>query len=153
MQATDGLVLRDIHASTAPAWWPPAPGWWLVAALLVAVVGGIAAWRVLRARRLQRIARLFDNTVAAADTPVDEVAAISSLLRRAARRRDPRADRLQGDAWLDFLDAGAGAPRFRGEVGALLRDGGFRPSADPGAVAALRVAARARFVDWMGGRR
>jgi len=153
MQAGDGLVLRDIHASAAPPWWPPAPGWWLLVASVLAILVGLAAWRVLRARRRRRIARLFDDSVAAAATPVDEVAAISALLRRAARRRDPRADRLQGDAWLDFLDAGAGSPRFGGDVGALLRDGGFRPSADAEAVAMLRAAARDRFLEWMGGRR
>ncbi len=29
--------LRDIHLPEAVHWWPPAPGWWLVAALLLAL--------------------------------------------------------------------------------------------------------------------
>src|SRR3546814_5021776 len=59
----------------------------------------------LRARpRAAAIVRLFDERLHAANTPVERVAAMSELLRRAARRRDPAADRLQGDAWLAFLD-------------------------------------------------
>ena len=34
------LVLRDVHEGLAPAWWPPAPGWWMVLGAVVAV----AAW-------------------------------------------------------------------------------------------------------------
>src|SRR3546814_12347611 len=64
-----------------------------------------AAWWGLRARRRRAaIVRLFDERLDAANTPVERVAAMSELLRRAARRRDPAADRLQGDAWLAFLD-------------------------------------------------
>src|SRR3546814_18113590 len=72
----------------------------VVLALLV-----FAAWWWLRARRRRAaIVRLFDERLHAANTPVERVAAMSELLRRAARRRDPAADRLQGDAWLAFLD-------------------------------------------------
>src|SRR3546814_6525836 len=65
----------------------------VVLALLV-----FAAWWWLRARRRRAaIVRLFDERLHAANTPVERVAAMSELLRRAARRRDPAADRLQGD--------------------------------------------------------
>jgi hypothetical protein len=148
MQPADGLVLRDIHASVAPAWWPPAPGWWWLSAALVLVLAALLAWRVLRARRRRRIERLFDDTVGAAATPSARVAAISELLRRAARQRDPAADRLDGEAWLAFLDAG-GPPRFEGESGHLLLDGGYRREVGAGSVERLRAAARARFLQWM----
>jgi hypothetical protein len=149
MMQGDALVLRDIHQPPAPPWWPPAPGWWLVIAG-VAVIACIAAWFALRRRRRARaIASLFDARLAQAQTPAEEIAAMSELLRRAARRRDPDADKLLGDDWLRFLDTGLRAPVFSAGAGALLRDGGYRRDVSPDEVDALRVAARTRFLDWM----
>ena len=37
MQAQE-LVLRDVHVPAAPSLWPPAPGWWLVAAAVLAII-------------------------------------------------------------------------------------------------------------------
>ncbi|MCA0395266.1 MAG: DUF4381 family protein [Proteobacteria bacterium] len=148
LQAAE-LPLRDIHEPPPPSWWPPAPGWWIVAGVLLLVLAWLAwrRWRRVHARRMAE--RTFDEAVAAAPTPAARVAAMSDLLRRAARLRDPAADRLDGDAWLRFLDAGEAPPRFLGGPGELLRDGAFRAHVDDAAVEALRVAARARFLAWM----
>ncbi|QNP39777.1 DUF4381 family protein [Lysobacter solisilvae (ex Woo and Kim 2020)] len=144
-----GLVLRDIHPSPAPSWWPPASGWWALAAVLVAVVVACVLWRRSRQRRIRRVTRMFDDALAVDAGASAQVAAMSQLLRRAARRRDRHADTLSGDAWLAFLDAGdARAPFSQGE-GRLLLDGGFRRDTDLTRVAALQSLARARFVDWM----
>ena len=143
------LVLRDIHQPPAPGWWPLAPGWWGVLALVVLAFLLAAAWTWRRQRRQRAVAALFDSTVASLDSPAAQVAAMSELLRRAARRRDPMADRLQGEAWLEFLDAGTGRNVFAGDAGRLLLDGGFRPDTDAAAVAALRPLARARYLAWM----
>lgn len=147
--APSALPLRDIHLPSAPAWWPPAPGWWLVAAAVAAllVLLGVIRWR--KARRKRVLLRLFDEAVANAPTPAARVAAMSELLRRAARRIDPAADTLAGDDWLRFLDLGMQAPSFQSGAGALLRDGAFRRDVAEADVEALRQAARARFVAWM----
>ena len=172
--ATGGLmlVLRDIHQPAPPPWWPPAPGWWWLAALvLLALVAWV--WIAARGRRQRRlIGALFDDALASAATPTDEIAAMSELLRRAARRQDPDADRLQGEAWLAFLD---GAPatatadeaatrkhrkrrpdpapkRFSQGPGRLLLDGGYRRAVESAQVAELRPIARARFLAWMAGK-
>ncbi|HMM26605.1 MAG TPA: DUF4381 domain-containing protein, partial [Pseudoxanthomonas mexicana] len=58
--APDTLVLRDVHVPPAPSLWPPAPGWWLLAGVVVLMLLGIAAWRWHRRRRLQRWQRWFD---------------------------------------------------------------------------------------------
>lgn len=147
------LVLRDIHLSTAPSWWPPAPGWWLLAAVALLLASGFAAWRWLRARRRRRALALFDAEVAAAARPADALAAISGLLRRAARLGHPGADRLQGREWLELLDAGVAAPRFVGHRGRLLLEGPFRADVDAAEVDALRAAARERYLEWMEARR
>ena len=146
------LPLKDVHPGLAPAWWPPAPGWWLLAGLLLLVAGG--AWWWLRRRRARRAAilRLFEDTVDAPGTPAQQVAAMSDLLRRAARRRDPLADRLQGEDWLRFLDHGMTPPCFEQGPGALLRDGAFRRDTDAAAARALRTVARQRYLGWMLGK-
>ena len=143
------LVLRDIHASVAPSWWPPAPGWWMVAAALLALGLGYALWRRRRNLRDRRIAALFDDAVAAAADPAASVATMSELLRRAARQNHPRADTLSGEAWLALLDGGDPDAPFTSGAGRLLLEGGFRRDPDPQAVATLHLLARARFIGWM----
>ena len=146
------LPLKDVHPGVAPAWWPPAPGWWLVFGVIVVIIA-IVAWRVAMKRRQHvAILRLFDETVSRAVTPSQQIAAMSELLRRAARRKDPSADRLQGDDWLRFLDRGMSPPCFEHGPGALLRDGAFRRDVDEGAARALRTVARQRYVTWMLGK-
>lgn len=143
------LVLRDIHQTPAPAWWPPAPGWWILVALLLAVFIAYRMWRRHKARKVQRMERLFDEAVSSSADPASQVAVMSQLLRRAARRRDRDADKLSGDAWLAFLDAGDPvAPFLRGD-GRLLLEGGFQREADPVRVQKVQALVRARFLDWM----
>ncbi|MEO6264577.1 MAG: DUF4381 family protein [Luteimonas sp.] len=151
MQA-DALVLRDIHQPPAPSWWPPAPGWWIVVAcVLLAVV--VALWFTWRRRRRRRaLARMFDDAVDHAATPAARIAAMSELLRRAARRLDPAADKLLGDDWLRFLDKGLKVPAFAAGAGSVLRDGAFRRDVSALEVDALRQLTRARFLDWMAAR-
>ena len=148
MSATT-LVLSDIHQPDAPGWWPPAPGWWMLAGALVLLTLAVLWWRRRQRRRQQVICALFDDAVAATDSSPARVAAMSELLRRASRRRDAAADRLQGDAWLAFLDAGDKNAQFTRGAGRLLLDGGFRRDVAPEDVAALEALARARFIDWM----
>lgn len=147
--ADPGLVLRDIHVPPPPSWWPPAPGWWLVAAIVLLAAGFVAGWAWRRRRRRVAARRLFDDTLATAGTPARQVAAISALLRRAARQRDPAAAVLQGEAWLRYLDAGARDALFDDGHGALLVEGGFRREVDAAKVAALQARARRRFLEWM----
>ena len=155
--AMQDLPLRDIHQPPAPPWWPPAPGWWWLVAVLLVLLAFAAWWWLRGRRRRAAIVRLFDERVDAAATPVERVAAMSELLRRAARRRDPAADRLQGDAWLAFLDgdtqaASANGP-FSAGAGRVLLDGGFRREIDDDAAAALLPLARRRYLELMALRR
>lgn len=137
------IVLRDVQVPPSPPWWPPAPGWWVLMALVVAL---LAVWWVLghrRSRRRARALRWFDAQLDGVGTPVERLALASELLRRAARGVRGDADRLDGDAWLAFLDTGDGA-FVRGD-GRLLLDGPFRPDVDARQAAAAVALARARF--------
>lgn len=145
----DTLPLRDLHASATPSWWPPSPGWWLVFAVIVLAAAFIAWWMRRRRRKHAMIARIFDDTIAAASTPAARIAAMSELLRRASRRRDPAADRLQGEEWLRFLDAGNTSQPFTDGAGKLLAEGGYRRDVDPLEAQTVEALARARFLEWM----
>lgn len=150
MQAQE-LVLRDVHVPAAPSWWPPAPGWWLVACTVALVVGVAWWWRRRRWQRLQAWSRLFDASGEDANTAA-RVAAMSELLRRAARRVDAKADHLQGEAWLAFLD-GKKSRDFSGGAGRLLLEGGYRREVPAEEFAAASALARARFLELMAGRK
>lgn len=151
MKAQD-LALNAIHVPPSPSWWPPAPGWWLLAVIGVLLVAFACRRVVGRRWRRRRWALLFDATIASADTPVAQVAAISELLRRAAREVEPSAGALAGDDWLRFLDRGLPEPVFAAGPGALLRDGGYRRALSVDEVDALRAVSRERFLDWMAAR-
>ena len=146
------LPLKDVLPGLVPARWPPAPGWWLLAGIVVLVAGGAWWWMRRRRQRRAAILRLFEDSVDAAGSPAQQVAVMSDLLRRAARRKDPLADRLQGYDWLRFLDRGMTPPCFEHGPGALLREGAFRRDTDAGAARALRSVARQRYLSWMLGK-
>lgn len=150
--APQPLVLRDVHVPPAPGWWPPAPGWWLALLVIALAVAIPLLLQQRRRARRRRWAALFDRDCDAASAPPVQVAAASELLRRAARNVDRHADRLQGQAWLTFLDGTNGQP-FSAGPGRLLEDGGYRRRVDPRQLEQLRELARARFVQLMEGRR
>jgi Domain of unknown function (DUF4381) len=152
---TQGLTLRDIHEPPPPPWWPPAPGWWLVVAVLSVAALMYFVRKFRRHRYLRVCERMFDDAIATAPAGPARVAAMSELLRRAARRVDPAADRLEGEAWLRFLDGagGAASPGFANGPGRALLDGAYRPAVDAGQLDTLHALARARFLDLMQARR
>ena len=95
--------------------WPPAPGWWLLAALLLAALAalGFLALRTWRRRAHLRAARRELAALRArfADDPAALTAATNALLKRVALARYPRRETaaLSGGRWLAFLDATAPA--------------------------------------------
>ncbi|MFL9584406.1 DUF4381 domain-containing protein [Stenotrophomonas sp. AB1(2024)] len=151
MSAAASLPLRDVHLPAVPSWWPLPPGGWLVLAALALAALLAWAWRAHRRRQQRRWLQLFDSAVDAADTSSAQVAAMAELLRRAARGHSPGAELLQGQAWLEFLDA-PGSRAFSDGEGRLLLDGGYRRTLDAAAVQRVRALARGRFLDLISGR-
>jgi len=134
--APDGnLVLRDIHVPFAD-WWPPAPGWWIVAVLLV--VGLYLLWRFgqilfTRRRRRQTVLAAYDDVRSSLLNSADatSVAKASEFLRQVALASYPREQvaGLSGDAWLSFLDATGGGEGFRNGPGSVIGHAAYRPDA------------------------
>ena len=143
------LVLRDIHQLQIPSWWPPAPGWWMVFLFILAIVA-VTAWVFFRYRaRRRKVIELFDNGVSMATTSQKKIAMISELLRRAARRHDIHADRLQGDAWAQFLNHEKTVPKFSDSQINLLLNGSFQREVDEADIADILPHVRRKFLYWM----
>lgn len=126
------LPLRDIHLPQAIGWWPPAIGWWLAPLALLGVVA-LLIWLVRRWRRVTpiKLARKeLDALANAADLAPDEkLRRLSILLKRVALATYDREQvaGLTGEAWLSWLDASLGEPRFSQGPGRLLMDAPYRP--------------------------
>lgn len=127
------LDLRDIHLPADPAWWPPAVGWWLLLAVLLAA-GAFAwlRWRRWRADRVRRAALASLDAIAArcGDDPARLLPEISVWLRRVAlsvgERRELAA--LTGDSWLAALAGLSPGSRLTREYAPLLTQGPYAGS-------------------------
>jgi LPXTG-motif cell wall-anchored protein len=136
--------LRDYHMPGSLQWWPPAPGWWLLAIGLA--LAGAVLW--LRRRRrtrgrlttrlaLRELARLRETWTRDGDD-MAFLRQLATLLRRYALARWPVDDAagLSGDAWRGYLAAKcATAPvsvqsALAGALGEALTDLAYRPVAD-----------------------
>jgi hypothetical protein len=106
--------LRDIRGIDPAPWWPPAPGWWLLLALVVLAVALI--WGFIRWRRLYPLGRwqhdarrhLLALRKRMRREPAKQVASeLSELLRRIAIARCGRENTaaLTDEAWLDWLQS------------------------------------------------
>ena len=104
------IPLRDIHLPDAIAWWPPAFGWWILGAIVVAgaavvVARYLAGWRHRMASRAleQAMKRLREG-----EDPVVCAQSVSMILRRFVMtiHDDPAlVAGLSGEQWLEFLDS------------------------------------------------
>ena len=136
------LPLRDIHLPALIAWWPPAPGWWIAATLVVAAL--VAFGLYYRSGRHRRAALRSVGKMRAAleqgQEPVACLQRVSTTLRRfamttadqqnvaALRAVDGVADRpdsdevagLTGVRWLRYLDSRWKRDEFSRGAGRLL---------------------------------
>lgn len=123
-------------------WWPPAPGWWLLAVLLPLLGWGLwhllKRWRnrprqVVREQALDPLRQAALDELAQLRKPYDGQAAgpwlqqLNALLKRLCRERYPDAGShiLSSRAWLAFLDnrcPAAGLTRWM-----ILVEGAYKP--------------------------
>jgi hypothetical protein len=145
--------LRGYHLPDPVGWWPPAPGWWVLALLTLVLLAAGIHWAARRHRRraaarqaLKELARLREGLAVDGDRTAF-ARGLSRLLRRFALVRFPRREvaGLAGEDWLAFLDATGGGGRFREGPGRLLSEAPYRPPAE---IQVESLAALAE--DWIG---
>jgi hypothetical protein len=117
--------LENLHPVVPPdpvPLWPPAPGWYVVIAVVL-VASVVTGWRAWLRRRDDSYRR-----EALAELQRCETKALPDLLRRAALSAWPRnrIAALTGQAWHRFLDQSMGATRFEAGAGALLDTVAYR---------------------------
>ena len=138
--------LIDIRGLDPAPWWPPAPGWWLIAAALILSaylwprLSTIIARRPPRRPRWQRDAqrRLHSLRRRARNQDAKETAGeLSELIRRIAMAKYGRVScaGLAGQAWLGWLEERDPAGFAWREQGRVLLDLPYAPAAhdNPGA--------------------
>jgi len=103
--------LRDIHGATPVSWWPPAPGWWVLAVLGLVLLGWLYRRLLLRLRvrrRRRQMLAWIDALNAHVDPrrdPQAYLATLNRIFKLVALRAFPerRCASLSGQAWTAFL--------------------------------------------------
>ncbi|HEY8940132.1 MAG TPA: DUF4381 domain-containing protein [Cellvibrio sp.] len=121
--------LADIHLPDSVSWWPLAPGWWAILALLAVALIFIFLWRrrltqnhyrTLAQQELENIYSHYQHTKNATAFLHE----ISVLLRRTALTAHPKTFNasIKGKAWLEWLDRVCPNPamQFNSAVGEQL---------------------------------
>jgi hypothetical protein len=137
--------LHDIHLPAAVSWWPPAPGWWGVSALVLIAAGLVFVLYVRRRRNRWRAKALAELARLRDANPEPLLRDLSVLLRRVAISRYPRHDvaALTGEAWLAFLDRTLGdAKAFQSGAGRVLLSGPYAGSAEVDTASLLALCER-----------
>src|SRR5687768_3474864 len=156
MEAEDPLAqLADIHLPGEVPFWPPAPGWWMLAGVLLVSLALIVRYFYLQGqtkRRMHSALHELDQVYRtwleksqveseSNQAGLDLLYGFNAILNRVALVYYPHADvaKLTGTAWLRFLDAADQSTNFSEGPGKVLSDGTYRPvfSADTDALYAL----------------
>jgi hypothetical protein len=116
--------LHDIVMPPPVPWWPPAPGWYVLAVVVGALVIAIV-WRARRrwlARRY-RTQALTELRAIHLDSlePADAAASMMTVLKRTALAAYPRQQvaGLSGVDWWSFLDQSVGGNEFSESLGPM----------------------------------
>lgn len=133
------LPLRDIHLPAAVSAWPPAIGWWILAALMIAILIAAVlfykhhknktpkpAYKKIALKELFALQKQYQGQ----PNSIELLRSISALLRRIALSYLPRETvaGLTGEEWIKQLNALSNST-FNKELGQLLANAPYRAEA------------------------
>lgn len=127
--------LRSIHLPDPISWWPLATSAWITIALIVILITGLlyfiadyrrkTAYKKIALHNLENIStKTLDNS--------QFISELNRLLKQCLMVKKPREDiaRLQGDQWLNTLDALHQSTAFSQGSGRILGTDAYRPIVD-----------------------
>lgn len=134
MNPQDPLAqLKDIHLPEAVGWWPPAPGWWLLALLALLVFSYLVRLLVRSYRnncyRREALTCLETIERQGSESTTSQCHALLTLLRRTAKTAYPGLG-LESELVPDMLhrlNRGCRKPVFEEMLRHTLRDQLYRP--------------------------
>lgn len=103
--------LRDIHVAPQLPWWPPAPGWWILALCVLVLLGWLGR-RVLARYRAHQTRRQMLVWIEHLNTNIDPLrnpqaylSTLNRIFKLIALRAfpDQHCAALAGQDWVDFL--------------------------------------------------
>ena len=135
--------LADIHLPEPVSFWPPAPGWWALAVLLLVALFFAGRWWSRRHARRQ----IYQHAMAELDNcmlryaeqdgepqqrKLDYINAVNSVLRRVALVHfpDSSAASLSGPEWVDFIRKTGDSSGLDDDLAAALSFGRFQTECD-----------------------
>jgi hypothetical protein len=139
--------LHDLIMPVPVSWWPPAPGWLVVGAALVMILG----WWLIRAIQYWQSNAYRREALALLDNAGGSEAELATLIKRVALSAYPRerVASLTGEQWLVFLNRTGRTDAFTKGPGRWLARLAYEPklaaSLSTNELFDLRTAAR----DWI----
>ncbi|MFK5956985.1 MAG: DUF4381 domain-containing protein [Planctomycetota bacterium] len=119
---TDPLAaLRDIHLPAPVGWWPLAPAWWVLGAILFLAIALLTRRILAKRKALYHFAieafMAAENQYTENGNLIQMAVALSEILRRVALARYPREEvaSLSGEDWATFLVSHGGKDSFQEE--------------------------------------
>lgn len=144
-----GPQLRDIVLPAEPGFWPPAPGWWVLGAVLLVLAFGLMRRlfaALQRRRRARQLRSELEVALGAEHSPQQRLAVLSELLRRWSKLQSPDQASLVGEAWLLTLDGDLPDAPFSRGAGRLLLQGPFMAQPPIQQIEALETLVRRRIL-------